>query len=230
MNNTEDILNQFKEKYKNKEFRIIGQNKTVEIQNAQFVCDKDWIIREPNYEYARREVAWYDTMSLYVKDIPDKIPIIWQNVADVNGKINSNYGWCIYSEENGSQYKNCLYTLKNNLYTRQGVMIYNRPSMHNDAVKNHMHDFMCTYAVQCFLNDSWDGFNLKYIVFQRSCDAVFGFNNDLYWHKTVQNRLATDLEKEFMKDGQIVHFHCEPIEFNCGSIHVYDRHFNYLKD
>ena len=116
MYNTDDILNIFKEKYRNGEFRIInGKQKTVEIQNANFIADKDWIVREPNYEYARREIAWYDTMSLYIKDIPDKIPIIWQNVSDINGKINSNYGWCIYSEENGSQYKNCLYNLINDI-------------------------------------------------------------------------------------------------------------------
>lgn len=237
MYNTTDILNIFKEKYKNQDFRIIGNNvqqaKTIEIQNVQFECDKDWIVREPNYEYARREIAWYDTMSLYVKDIPDKIPVIWQNVSDINGKINSNYGWCIYSEENGSQYKNCLYNLINDPSTRQAVMIYTRPSMHNDAVKNHMHDFMCTFATQCFLNKTKEGYNLKYIVYQRSSDAVFGFNNDHIWHKEVQKRLASDLEKEFNKfkeDNDKIEIKCLPIEFNCGSIHVYERHFQYLED
>ena len=235
MDKTIDIYNQFKEKYKNSDFRYINGNvKTIEIQNAHFVADKDWIVREPNYEYARREIAWYDTMSLYVKDIPDKIPIIWQNVSDINGKINSNYGWCIYSEEKGLQYKNCLYNLIHDTSSRQAVMIYNRPTMHNDATKNHMHDFMCTYAVQCFLNKCDDGYNLKYIVYQRSSDAVFGFNNDHLWHKEVEKRLAIDLEAEFNKNkndnDDYVYIHCEPIEFNCGSIHVYERHFQFLED
>jgi len=233
MNTTEDILNIFKDKYKNGDFRYINGNiKTVEIQNAHFICDKDWILREPNYEYARREIAWYDTMSLYIKDIPDKIPIIWQNVCDIDGKINSNYGWCIYSEENGSQYKNCLWNLIHDTSSRQGVMIYTRPSMHNDSKYNHMNDFMCTFATQCFLNNVEDGFNLKYIVYQRSSDAIYGFNNDHIWHKEVQKRLANDLEKEFNKDKddyEKIHIHCTPIEFNCGSIHVYERHFQYLE-
>ena len=42
-------------KYNDNEFRIIGndvqQSKTIEIQNAHFVVDKPWIIREPNYDY-----------------------------------------------------------------------------------------------------------------------------------------------------------------------------------
>ena len=237
MLNTNDLLKIFKEKYKNGEFRIINDDpkkKTVEIQNAHFVADKDWILRKPDYEYARREIAWYDTMSLYIKDIPDKIPIIWKDVCDINGKINSNYGWCIYSEENGSQYKNCLYNLSHDSCSRQGVMIYNRPSMHNDSIKNHMHDFMCTFATQCFLNKCKDGYDLKYIVYQRSCDAIFGFNSDHLWHKEVQKRLANDLEIEFNKkkkeDEEPIHIHCMPIEFNCGSIHVYSRHFNFLED
>lgn len=232
MNNTKDILDQLKMKYKSNDFRYINGNvKTVEVQNAHFVADKDWIVREPNYEYAIREIAWYDSMSLYVDDITGKIPAIWQNVCDIDGKINSNYGWCIYSEENGSQYKNCLYTLEHDTNSRQGVMIYNRPNMYNDAVKNHMHDFMCTFAVQCFLNKCADGYNLKYIVYQRSSDAIFGFNNDHLWHKEVQRRLATDLEKYFNNDkNNDIHVHCDPIEFNCGSIHVYERHFQYLED
>lgn len=225
-NTTQDILEAFKEKYRNNEFRILNNGtKTVEIQNANFICDKDWIVREPNYEYAIREIAWYDTQSLYINDITGKIPVIWENVADIDGKINSNYGWCVYSEENGSQYKNCLYNLVNDPSTRQAVMIYNRPNMHNDAVKNHMHDFMCTFAVQCFLNKvSENEYKLKYIVYQRSSDAVFGFNNDHLWHKEVQQRLASDIGNRLHKT--II---CEPIEFNCGSIHVYERHFKYLE-
>ena len=225
METTQDILNQFKELYKSNKFRYInGDIKTVEIQNAHFVADKDYIIREPNYDYANCEIRWYDSMSLYVKDISNKVPIIWQNICDVDGKINSNYGWCIYSEENYSQYNNCLYTLLNDSSSRQGVMIYNRPSMQIDAYRNHMKDFMCTYAVQCFLNENEDGFDLKYIVYQRSSDAVFGFNNDHLWHKEVQKRLASDLENKMNKK-----INCLPIEFNCGSIHVYERHFKYLQ-
>ena len=48
--NTEDILKLFKNKYKNGEFR----GNTVELQNIHFICDKDYIVREPNYDYAKR--------------------------------------------------------------------------------------------------------------------------------------------------------------------------------
>ena len=52
---TEDIKNELVRKYKAGEIREIGGSKCVEIQNANFIADKDWIIREPNYDYAE----WY---------------------------------------------------------------------------------------------------------------------------------------------------------------------------
>ena len=74
MQKTDDILNQFKEKYKNKEFRTIGnkvqQSKTIELQNVQFEVDKPWIVREPNYDYFEKEYEWYKSQSLNVNDIP----------------------------------------------------------------------------------------------------------------------------------------------------------------
>ena len=39
-----------------------------------------------------------------------------------------------------------------------------------------------------------DGLELKYIVFMRSNDAVFGFDNDVIWHKYVAEKLAKDIE------------------------------------
>lgn len=229
MDNTVDILNQFKEKYKNGDFRYIGnsvqQSKTLEIQNAHFECDKDWIVREPNYEYFEREKEWYLSQSLNVNDIPGGAPKMWLACADKDGFVNSNYGWCIFSEENGSQYNNCLKNLLKDPYTRNAVMIYTRPSIQSDAFKNNMHDFICTFGVQCFLNKKNDGYELRYIVIMRSNDAIFGFNSDHLWAKYVYNKLCDDLESNL---------HCKiykrNIEWIAMSLHIYERHFKYLED
>lgn len=225
MQNIQDIKNQLKEKYQNQDFRISDSGVvTVELQSVQFLADEDYILREPNYDYAAREVEWYKSQSLNVNDIPGNTPKIWQQVADVNGDINSNYGWMIWSKENGSQYNNCLWNLVHDMTTRQAVMIYTRPSMQQDWNKNHKHDFCCTNYVHCFLNQTGDTLELSYNVYQRSCDAVFGFNNDLYWHKYVVQQLITDLSahyKDFNFKTKII--------YNCGSLHVYDRHFKYLE-
>ena len=225
MYNTEDIKNLLIEKYKNQDFRITKSGvKTVELQNVQFIADKDYILREPNYDYIKREIEWYESQSLNVYDIPGETPAIWKACADVNGEINSNYGWMIWSKENGSQYNNCIWNLVNDPATRNAVMIYNRPSMHVDATSNHKHDFCCTYAVQCFLNPTDDGYSLKYIVYQRSQDAIFGYNNDINWHLYVYKLMQKELSEKLNCPIK-----SELIECNDGSLHVYERHFKFLK-
>lgn len=221
---TEDIRDELKRLYKEGVFREGKYGKTVEIQNAHFLADKDWIIREPNYDYAKREVEWYESQSLYVKDIPGDVPKIWQMCADKDGKINSNYGWCIFSNENGSQYDHCLNRLLDDHHTREACMIYTRPSMQVDCNNNGMHDFMCTYSTQVFLNPINEfGYDLDYTVFMRSNDAVYGFCNDAIWAKHVRDKLVADLNKCGLTvfPGKII--------WNAGSLHVYERHFKYLE-
>lgn len=233
---TNDVLEIFKNKYKNNIFRTIGnavqQSKTIEIQNVQFEVDKPWIVREPNKEYFQRELKWYQTESLNVNDIPGGAPKMWKSCATPDGYINSNYGWMIWSKDNCEQYKHCLQKLIEDPHTREACMIYNRPSMQEEYNKNGMHDFCCTYAVQCFLNEDNSGrYHLKYIVYMRSNDAVFGFDNDALWHMHVQERLARDLFSNIPTltgiAGPII---CDPIVWNAGSLHVYERHFKFLED
>lgn len=221
---TADIRNELIRLYKEGSFREGKYGKTVEIQNAHFLADKDWIIRKPNYDYAKREIEWYESQSLYVKDIPCGAPKIWQACADRDGKINSNYGFCIFSDENGNQFDHCVKRLLDDHYTREACMIYTRPSMQIDCNANGMHDFMCTYSTQVFLNDIGDNkYKLDYTVFQRSCDAVYGFNNDNIWHRHVMNKLVDELKRY---DRNVI---LGDMIYNCGSLHVYERHFKYLE-
>lgn len=221
---TSDIAQEFKRLYKEGIFREGKYGKTVEIQNAHFLVDKDWIIRAPNYDYAKREIEWYESQSLYVKDIPGDIPKIWQACADKDGKINSNYGWCIFSKENGSQFDHCVKRLLDDPHTREACMIYTRPSMQVDCTANGMHDFMCTYATQVFLNEVDDSrYKLDYTVFMRSNDAVYGFCNDSIFSMYVQSKLVDELNKHGLNviKGDTI--------WNACSLHVYSRHFKYLE-
>lgn len=217
-----DIRNEFIKKYKNKDYRIIGNNIqqsiTIEIQNANFLADSDWIIRKPNYDYANKEIEWYNTMSRNVNDIPGKTPTMWKACASKDGEINSNYGWCIFSNENNYQYNNCLKKLKEDSHTREAIMIYNRPSMWNDYNHNGMHDFMCCQYQQYFINTRDAVQYLDVIVNFRSNDAVFGYCNDYIWSKHVLEMLANDLNVK-----------CGNIWWNAGSLHVYQRHFSHIE-
>ena len=222
LDKVKDINSLFQAKLLNEVFVIDKSGvKTIEILNAAFEADEDHIVRPPNTEYIKREIEWYESQSLYVKDIPGETPAIWKAVADKNGKINSNYGYLIYSEENYSQYLSVLAELSENPDSRRANMIYTRPSIQIDAVLNGMSDFICTNNVQYFIRDG----KLITSVYMRSNDAVFGYNNDLAWQKYVRDCLINDLETDTYK-----RYLPGPIYWNVGSLHVYERHFKFLEE
>lgn len=214
MNRVSDIRAKLIQKYTNEDFVIDKTGvKTIELIGESFVVDEDWIIRPPNYEYIEREIQWYESQSLYVEDIPGQTPAIWKQVADKNGKINSNYGYLIWSEENGRQYEHVLDELRKNPNSRRAVMIYNRPTMHGDYCADGMSDFICTYANDFLIRDG----KLISHYLMRSNDAVFGANNDFAWARHVQTKLAKDLNVE---TGDLI--------WTVSSLHVYERHFQFI--
>ena len=145
--NCEDIRLEFIRKYKNKEFVLDKTGvKTVEILFANFLVDRDWIIRKPNYDYFEQELKWYNSQSLNIYDIYGSVkmpPKAWVCAADKYGNINSNYGHLIYSQKYFNQFEKCAEELKKNPDSRRAVMIYTRPSIwveYNEAGKS---DFLC---------------------------------------------------------------------------------------
>lgn len=216
-----DIKKSIIEKYKTEQFVIDKTGcKTIEIINASFVADEESILRSPNYAYIKRELDWYESQSLNVNDIPGETPAIWKAVSDKDGKINSNYGYLIYSEENYSQYLNVLAELGKDPNSRRANMIYTRPNIHIEAFSNGMSDFICTNNVQYFIRDN----QLITSVNMRSNDAVFGYNNDFAWQKHVRDKLIEDLETDTGK-----RYSSGPIHWNVGSLHVYERHFGLIE-
>lgn len=232
IDNIQSIRDQFVKKYLAGDFILSADGvKTVDLINANFIADEDTIFCKVNKEYVDNELAWYLSQSLNVYDIPGKVPAIWKNVADKDGYICSNYGWCIFSKENDNQYRNCLRQLIADPASRRACMIYTRPSMQYDYNENGRSDFMCTFSTQQFLRQTgWNDKNKKtyklvYIVYQRSCDSIFGFRNDRAWHEYVANKLISDLRM----NGYEIEDKSE-IRFSVGSLHIYERHFKFLDE
>ena len=185
--------------------------KLLEIINASFIADQPTIFGKPNDDYIKREIEWYESKSLNVNDIPGGPPKIWKEVADPHGWINSNYGWCIWSISNFSQYDNVLSELRKNPNSRRAIMIYTRPTMWLDYDIRGRSDFMCTNAVQYLIREN----RLHAVVQMRSNDVVFGYRNDYAWQSHVMDKLCNELNVE---RGNI--------HWNVGSLHVYERHFD----
>ncbi len=219
-----DIRNQFLGMYKNEMFVIDKSGvKTLEIIGASFIADEESIFGELNQKYAEAEIEWYESQSLNVNDIAKYyhiVPKIWKQVADENGMINSNYGFCAFSSLNGNQWDNVIKALKNNANTRQAIFIFNRPSMHIDAYDLGKSDFMCFQNIHVFIRNN----KLEMIVCSRSTDGVFGYLNDNYFVKYLQIKLHEELSDiyQYLQLGNI--------QFNVGSIHIYEQHFKLLEN
>jgi len=216
MNNVANIRESFYELYRNNEFVTDKSDvKTIELVGASFIADENTIFGNMNTDYAKREIDWYSSGSLFVDDIPGKTPEIWKQVSSKNGEINSNYGWCVFSSENWDQFGSVLETLKSHRDSRRAIMIYTRPKMQVDYCRDGMSDFICTNTVQYLIRDHV----LNVIVQMRSNDAVFGYKNDLYW----QQHVASLLCKELNCLGYKIHW-------QVGSLHLYERHFPLMKE
>lgn len=186
----------------------------LEIVGVSFVADEDHIFGAPNEEYIKAELDWYLSKSLNVNDIPGGPPKIWRDVADVDGNINSNYGYLLFSEENYSQFDRVVNTLRLDPTSRQAIAIYTRPTIHTDAFDNGRSDFICTNTVQYLIR----GNRVHVVVNMRSNDAVFGYRNDVAWQKFTQALVVAKLQSSGMNvdSGKIF--------WQVGSLHVYPRH------
>jgi len=198
--------------------------KTAELIGNKFVFDPyqkilDFGVKKTNEAYVEKELNWYMSMSRSIHPMMEGVKI-WKEVADRDGIVNSNYGWCIFSKENGEQFDNCLSRMRQNPYTKRGVMIYTRPSMWKDCEENGRSDFICTDGVQLSVKHN----KLIYIVKQRSCDLLFGLFNDLAWHQYVYTKFFMALHQTYswLEKGTIMYF-----PFN---LHVYERHFKKVLD
>jgi thymidylate synthase len=220
MNTVHGIRQQFATLYKAEKFVTDKSGvKTVEIVGANFLANSPLIFGAVNNEYVNREIRWYESMSLNVNDIPGGPPAIWKQVADQDGFINSNYGWCIFSADNNHQFANVVTELEDHPDSRRATMIYTRPEMWGDHNKNGRSDFMCTNTVQYLVRDN----KVHAVVNMRSNDAWAGYRNDYAWQHYVLCLITNKLNKR----GN--NYTPGNIHWCAGSLHIYERQF-YLID
>jgi thymidylate synthase len=194
----------------------------VEIKGASFLADKPSIIGAPNRDYIGAELEWYESQSLSIHDIPGGPPVMWRRTASDDGQVNSNYGWVLWSEANGSQFDRLTAELRRDYASRRAVCIYTRPSMHKDQkLGGSGQDFMCTNAVHYSINPGTAA--LDVVVQMRSNDVVFGYRNDYAWQVRARDYILADLQ------GDFPHLKAGEITWQAASLHVYPRHYHMLR-
>ena len=161
----------------------VGFYITEPLANAIANKERDWKL-----EYAEAEWQWYltgDPKISTLGEIYGKIPKIWERMADVTGKVNSNYGW---QWERNNQLNEAVYLLRRDKHTRQAaISIFD-----GKEYGNYTHDTPCTYAVQFTILHG----KLDMCVTMRSNDLWYGFCNDQYCFSKLQQIVALKLDIE----------------------------------
>jgi len=244
----ENVLIPLQEKIKKNDL-VAG---TAEIINANLVFDAtDTKLhlgesRKAQHKYIENEHKWYMSQDRCIKGhkgIEDNK--IWSRICTDDGRVNSNYGWCVFSPENGriyydgltdnkrhiyiprnkvekSQYKYALEQLIEKPDGRQSIIYYGRPQMQwewNDGI-NAKSDFTCTITTQHFIRKN----RFDYIVTMRSNDVIRGLHcGDLPWHGFVYEYFLKDIRMFSSMDPERGN-----IYWNAGSLHIYERDFELL--
>ena len=159
--------------------------------------------RKFNLTYAEAEWKWYlscDPRISKLGEIYGKIPPIWVKMADVNGKVNSNYG---YQWGRHNQLSRVIKLLKAHKSTRQAsISIYD-----GKEIESYINDTPCTYAINfTILNNK-----LNMSVMMRSNDIWYGFCNDQYCFSMLQKLVADELSIDV---GTYFHF--------VNNLHIYN--------
>ena len=140
------------------------------------------IKRNWSEDYAEAEWQWYlsgDPRVSKLGELYGKVPPIWERMADINGEVNSNYG---YQWKRHDQLDYVIAKLKENPNTRHAaITIYDAKEW-----PQYTKDTPCTYAVQfTVLNNK-----LNMSVVMRSNDLWYGFCNDQYQFSNLQMLVA----------------------------------------
>ena len=210
--------------------QTVGQETYVELIARKVQLDPyaPYIYIDKNFQtpkkYVKAELDWYKSMDLSIisHEGIESNPT-WQSCCtkDEKKEVNSNYGWCVFSEENGSQYDNCLEVLKKDKTTRNAIIMYNRPEIYKDYKRDGMHDMICTFMSHFFIRNN----RLYMIHNMRSNDIRYGFIcSDLAWNCFVYQNMYEDLKSTYpdLEVGTII--------WTSDSMHLYSRHFEDLKN
>jgi len=181
-------------------------------------------------DFSFRQLRWYELKNRSVFGSPVEGRGQWAHVKPgKDGLTNSNYGWCVYSPENGdgvkSQFDFATDSLLENGDSRQAMIFYSGPRMYVDWKADGMRDFTCTAYTHLFLRWDYpkDEAYLVYLVRQRSCDLFGGFFYDFPHHCEVYRRAFSRLAEKYpVKEtyGKIV--------YDVDTLHVYERDFEKL--
>lgn len=168
-------------------------------------------------DYTAKEVELYESGSNRVEDFA-KASKFWEKLANVDGTINSAYGFLIWKNYSCvSQFSDRAMTpwewAKESLLadkdTRQAILRFNLPE--HCWVGNK--DFTCTLSGNFLIRN--DKLNLTMVM--RSNDVVKGLTYDLPWFCSLMDKMLLELKDKYptLQKGMYTHI--------AHSLHAYEK-------
>lgn len=207
-NNADDLFDKvIDELCKNKSnvnditYEIINANLvlTDPTRNTMCKCKRNMPMR-----YAIGELLWYLSTNRSAKSIAP-FSKFWQNIADEDGNVNSNYGYCIHKKFDIDQWEIAKQLLLRDESSRQAVIHIKEP---RNLIEFPTKDVNCTLTLQFLIRNN----KLDLIVNMRSNDVWLGLPYDLFNFTCMQIRMAMELGVDV---GTYYH--------NVGSLHMYNK-------
>jgi thymidylate synthase len=159
--------------------------------------------------YVKREFLWYLRGNLADLSIGEHAKL-WNSLV-VDGKLNSNYGYYMF-KRGGVDW--VVDELTRDRDSRRAVFTI----LDHTHAKVETKDFPCTYGMGFRIRDN----RLNATVRMRSCDAIWGFCNDLPAFSLVQEMVLKYLQRVYPGLEMGTYHH------SADSFHVYERHFSLL--
>ncbi len=174
-------------------------------RNTMCECQRKMPIR-----YAIGELLWYNSRNNTAKSI-EPFSKFWSKIAEPDGTVNSNYGYCIHDKFDFDQWEMVKETLFNDSTSRQAIIHIKEP---RNIIKNPTKDLNCTIALQFLIRNG----KLDMITTMRSNDIWLGLPYDVFNFTCMQIQMAMELNVDIG-----VYYH------NAGSLHLYTEDLEKLK-
>lgn len=139
--------------------------------------------------YFCKELLAFFTGSLSVNDGLSNASKYWEELADSDSNICSNYAYHIFYQKinESTQYEWVVNLLKKNPYSRKALVNINQPFHKFDNPK----DFPCTIALHFHLQNK----RMNCDVFSRSEDLIWGLPYDLAFFSLMNELIYVDVKQ-----------------------------------
>lgn len=165
----------------------------------------DFTHRQLDYGYIAAQLAWYLRARPYELDGIDAYSSSWSRILEPD--INSNYGVYVFSS--GQWAQAVIDRLKQDLSSRQAIILFNRPSINMSSTADHI----CTTSMQFLIREH----RLLAIVTMRSNDLWNGLCYDIPFFLMLQEMTFILLNEAYPWLMRGPYYH------NVGSLHAYER-------